>query len=121
MAILRFPFSPSEPCIFDIFKPINLKFGILMKNYITTNDTIGFFDKLSINYGIELELGPSRIKGFFFNFFRHFVFFALIYFFYDFYLHFLQTVAVNYKNEFSQTAIKLLALDFRLNTPCTAL
>jgi hypothetical protein len=68
MTILRFPFSPSEPYIFDIFKPINLKFGILMKNYIKTNETFGFFDKLSISYGIELELGPSRIKGFFFIF-----------------------------------------------------
>jgi hypothetical protein len=40
----------------------------------------GFFDKLSINSGIELELGPSRIKDFF-DFLRHFVLFALIYFF----------------------------------------
>jgi hypothetical protein len=30
------------------------------------NDTSGFFDKLSISSGIELELGPSRIKGFFY-------------------------------------------------------
>jgi hypothetical protein len=84
MAILRFPISLSEPCIFVIFKPINFKFWILIKNYITTNYTFGFFDKLSISSGIEVELGPSRIKGFFY-FLRHLVFFALIYFFYFFY------------------------------------
>jgi hypothetical protein len=33
MAILRFPISPSEPCIFAIFKPINLKILILIENY----------------------------------------------------------------------------------------
>jgi hypothetical protein len=66
MAILRFIISPSEPCIFAIFKPTNFKFWILMKNYITKNDTSGFFDKLSISSAIELELGPSRIKGFFY-------------------------------------------------------
>jgi hypothetical protein len=40
-----------------------------MENYITTNNTSGFFDKLSISSGIELELGPSRIKGFFLLYF----------------------------------------------------
>jgi hypothetical protein len=65
MAILRFPISPSEPCILAIFKPKNLKFWILIENYITTNNMPGFFDKLSISPGIELELGASRIKGFF--------------------------------------------------------
>jgi hypothetical protein len=65
MAILRFPISPSEHCIFAIFKPINFKFWVLICNYITTNDTSGFFDKLSISSVIELELEPSRIKGFF--------------------------------------------------------
>jgi hypothetical protein len=65
MAILRFPISPYEPYIFAVFKPVNFKFWILIENYITTNDTSGFFDKLSINSGIELELGPSRIRGFF--------------------------------------------------------
>jgi hypothetical protein len=84
MAILRFLISPSEPCIFAIFKPTNFKFWI--ENYITKNDTSGFFDKLSISSAIELQLGPSRIKGFFY-FLRHFVFFALIYFFY-FFLYF---------------------------------
>jgi hypothetical protein len=84
MAILRFPVSPSEPCIVAIFKPTNFKFKILIKNYITKNDTSGFFDKLSISSGIEVELGPSRIIRFF-DFLRHFVFFAPIYFFY-FYL-----------------------------------
>jgi hypothetical protein len=76
MAILRFPISPFEPCIFAIFKPTNFKFWILIKNYITTNNTSGFFEKLSISSGIEPELGPSRIQGFF-DFLRHFVFFLL--------------------------------------------
>jgi hypothetical protein len=83
MAILRFPIT--EPCIFVIFKPINFKFWILMKHYITTNDTFEFFDKLSISYEIELELGPSRIKGFF-NFLRHFVFFGSNFIFFIFFL-----------------------------------
>jgi hypothetical protein len=83
MAILRFPISPSEPCIVAIFKLKNFKFKILIKNYITKNDTSGFFDKLSISSGIEVELGQSRIKRFFY-FLRHFVFFAPIYFFYFF-------------------------------------
>jgi hypothetical protein len=65
MAILRFPISQSEPCIFAIFKPKNFKFWIMIENYITTNDTSEFFDNLSISSGIKLELGPSRIKGFF--------------------------------------------------------
>jgi hypothetical protein len=52
-AILRFPISPSEPCIFAIFKPLNFNW-ILIENYIKTNDTFGFFDKLSISYGIDL-------------------------------------------------------------------
>jgi hypothetical protein len=43
-----------------------------MENYITTNDTFGFFDKISIISGIELELGPSRIKGFFFIISSHY-------------------------------------------------
>jgi hypothetical protein len=64
MAILCFPVGPTELCIFAIFKPINFKFWILIEKYITTNDTSGFFDKLSISYGIMLELGPSRIKSF---------------------------------------------------------
>jgi hypothetical protein len=59
MAIFRFPISPSEPCIFAIFKAKNFKFWILIENHVTTND------KLSIRSGIELELGPSRIKDFF--------------------------------------------------------
>jgi hypothetical protein len=63
MAILRFPIGPSEPCIFVIFKPINFKFWILIENYKTTNDTSGFFDKLFISSEIELEFGPSRVKG----------------------------------------------------------
>jgi hypothetical protein len=67
MAILRFFISPSEPCTFAIFKPTNLKFWILMKNYITTNDTSGFFDKLSNSSEIELRLGPFRIKVFFYH------------------------------------------------------
>jgi hypothetical protein len=61
MAILRFLISPSEPCIFAIFEPTNFKLWILMKNYITTNDTSGFFDQLSIKSVIEPQLGPSRI------------------------------------------------------------
>jgi hypothetical protein len=65
MAILRFPSSPSEHCLFAIFKPENFKFWILIENYITTNDTYEFFDKLSISSGIELEIVPSRIKDFF--------------------------------------------------------
>jgi hypothetical protein len=67
MAILRFIISPSEPCIFAIFKPKNQKkkLWILIENYITTNETSGFFDKLSISSGIELELGPSHIKDYF--------------------------------------------------------
>jgi hypothetical protein len=69
MAILRFSVSPSEPCIVAIFKPTNFKFWILIKNYVTKNDTSGFFDKLSISSGIELELRPSRIEGFFIVFF----------------------------------------------------
>jgi hypothetical protein len=72
MAILRFPISPSEHCIFAIFKPTNFKFWILITNYITKNDTSGFFDKLSISSEIELTLGPSRIKGFF-NISSHFI------------------------------------------------
>jgi hypothetical protein len=75
MAILRFPISPSEPSIFAIFKPKNSKFWILIGNYITKNDTSGFFDKLSNSSGIELELEPYRIKGFFIIFF----FFSLSY------------------------------------------
>jgi hypothetical protein len=63
MAILRFPISSSEPCIVAIFKPQNLKFRI--QNYLTTNDTSRFFDKLSVSSGIGLELEPSRIKSFF--------------------------------------------------------
>jgi hypothetical protein len=66
MAILRFHISPSEPCIFAIFEPKNLKFLILIENYITTNDTSGFCDKLSNSSGIDRELGPSRIKDFFY-------------------------------------------------------
>jgi hypothetical protein len=73
MAILRFPVSPSETCIVAIFKPTNFKFKILMKNYVTKNDTSGFFDKLSISFGIELELGPSRIKGFFYYISSHII------------------------------------------------
>jgi hypothetical protein len=65
MAILRFPISPSEPCIFAIFEPKNFKFWILIENHITTNIISGFFDKFSISSGNELELGPSRIKVFF--------------------------------------------------------
>jgi hypothetical protein len=57
MAILRFPISPSEPCIFTIFKPTILKFWVLIENYITKNDTSEFFDKLPISSRIELELG----------------------------------------------------------------
>jgi hypothetical protein len=49
MATFRSPISPSEPCIFAIFKPKNFKFWILIENYITTNDTYEFFDKLSIS------------------------------------------------------------------------
>jgi hypothetical protein len=55
MAILRFPISPSEPCIFAIFKPTNFIFWILIENYTTTNDISGFFDYLSISSGIELQ------------------------------------------------------------------
>jgi hypothetical protein len=46
MAILRFPISPSEPCIFAIFKHIHLKFCILIKNYIKTNDTCRFLIRI---------------------------------------------------------------------------
>jgi hypothetical protein len=46
MVILRFPISPSEPCIFAIFKPKNFKFWIPIENYITTNETPGFWDEL---------------------------------------------------------------------------
>jgi hypothetical protein len=49
-----------------MFKPKNLKFWILIENYIITNDTSGFFEQLSIRSGIELEIGPSRIKIFFY-------------------------------------------------------
>jgi hypothetical protein len=73
MAILRFSISPPEHCIFAIFKPINFKSWVLICNYITTNDTSGFFDKLSISSVIELELGPSRIKGFFYYISSHFI------------------------------------------------
>jgi hypothetical protein len=59
MAISRFPISPSEPCIFAIFKLTNFKFWILIENYITTNDTSGFFYELCINSGIQLKIGPS--------------------------------------------------------------
>jgi hypothetical protein len=65
MAILRFPISPSEHCIFAIFKPINFKFWVLIENYITTNVTSRFFDKFSISSVIELELGPSVLRVFF--------------------------------------------------------
>jgi hypothetical protein len=85
MAILRFFISPSEPLIFAIFKPINFKFWILIENYKTTNDTSGFFDQLSINSGIELEFGPSRVKGCFLFSPPFCFFFVLIYFFYFFY------------------------------------
>jgi hypothetical protein len=68
VAILRFPISPPEPCILVIFKLINFIFWNLIENYITANDTSGFFDKLSISSEIELELGPSRIKGLFIKF-----------------------------------------------------
>jgi hypothetical protein len=34
--------------------------GSDIENYITTNDTSGFFDKLPISSGIELELDPLR-------------------------------------------------------------
>jgi hypothetical protein len=70
--------SHTLECDFAIFKPKNFKFWILIENYITTNDTSGFCDKMSISSGIELELGPYRIKGFFIIFFffslshRHF-------------------------------------------------
>jgi hypothetical protein len=77
MAILRFFISPSEPCTFAIFKPTNFKFWILMKNYITTNDTSGFFEKLSISAEIELRLGPFRIKGFFSYISSHFMILSL--------------------------------------------
>jgi hypothetical protein len=61
MAILHFPISLSL-VFFAIFKPTNFKFRILIENYITTYDTSGFFVKMSISSGIELELGPSCIK-----------------------------------------------------------
>jgi hypothetical protein len=61
--------SHTLECDFAIFEPKNLKFWILIENYITTNYTSGFFVKLTISSGIELELGPSRIKGFFIIFF----------------------------------------------------
>jgi hypothetical protein len=61
MAILLFPISPSEPCIFAIFKPKHSKFKILIENYVTTNGTSEIIDNLSINSGIELKLGPSRM------------------------------------------------------------
>jgi hypothetical protein len=66
MAILRFPISPCEPCTFANFKLKNSKFKILIENYIIPNGTSEFFDKLSISSEIELELGPSLIKCFFF-------------------------------------------------------
>jgi hypothetical protein len=64
MAIFRFLISPSDPCIFAIFKLKNFKFWVLKENNITTNETSGFFDKLSISFGIELELGPSVLSVF---------------------------------------------------------
>jgi hypothetical protein len=66
--------SHTLECDFAIFKPKNFKFWILIENYITTNETSGFCDKMSISSGIELELGPYRIKGFFIIFF----FFSLL-------------------------------------------
>jgi hypothetical protein len=45
MAILHFPISPSEPCIFSSFKTKNFKFWILIENCITTNDTSFFYYK----------------------------------------------------------------------------
>jgi hypothetical protein len=69
MAILRFPISPSEHCIIAIFKFTNFKFWILIKNYIATNKTSVFSDKMSVSFGIELKLGPSRIKGLDFGWF----------------------------------------------------
>jgi hypothetical protein len=73
MAVLRFSISPSKPCIFAIFEATNLKFWILIENYITTNDTSGFFDQLPIRSGIELKLGPSHIKVFFYYISSHFI------------------------------------------------
>jgi hypothetical protein len=61
MAILRLPIRPSEPCIFAIFKPKIFKFWILVEDYIKINDTLGFFDSLSISSEIELGLQPSQI------------------------------------------------------------
>jgi hypothetical protein len=51
---------------FSISKTSN---WILIENYITTNDTSEFFDRLSVSSAIELELGPSRSKGFFIIYF----------------------------------------------------
>jgi hypothetical protein len=73
MAILRLYIRPSEPCIFDIFKPTIFKFRILIEDYMRINKTFGFFGLLSISSEIELGLGPSKIKIFFKIIFHHFL------------------------------------------------
>jgi hypothetical protein len=61
----------SYQSVWAILESRNLKFWILIENYITANDTSVFFYKLSISSGIELELGTSRIKGFFYYISSH--------------------------------------------------
>jgi hypothetical protein len=65
MAILKLSIRPSDPFIFVIFKPTIFKFWVLIEDYIRINDTLGFFDSLSISSEIELGLGTSQIKIFF--------------------------------------------------------
>jgi hypothetical protein len=59
-----FSHQPTLALYFRGFQTYKLK--ILIENYIKTNDTCVFFDKFSIRSRIELELRPSRIKGFFY-------------------------------------------------------
>jgi hypothetical protein len=65
MAILQLSIRPSEHFIFVIFEPKIFKFWILIEDCIRINDTLKFFDSLSISSEIELGLGPSQIKIFF--------------------------------------------------------
>jgi hypothetical protein len=66
MAILRLSIRQPEPGIFAIFKLAIFKFWILIEDYIRINDTFGFFDLLCMNFEIELGLGPSQFRDFFY-------------------------------------------------------
>jgi hypothetical protein len=65
MTILHLSIHPSEPYIFAIFKPKIFKFWILIEDYMRINETLEFFDLLSLSSVIELGLGPSQINIFF--------------------------------------------------------